>query len=180
MKYTVQQIKAHPEDIMIINQEVDVTEELQQRHCEFEVVRAPHVEGYFAQDGNEIVLHGTIDVSLKVPSTRTLKPVEMRLNIPIRERYLLSDDIDNLEDYEETVIVLEEPEINLAEVVTDLIIINIPMKVYDDAEDDQHLPEGTDWQVVTEEQFVALQKAKQADTSQSPFAQLQHLFDDQE
>ncbi|HFR3411822.1 TPA: DUF177 domain-containing protein, partial [Streptococcus suis] len=78
---------------------------------------------------------------------------------------------------EDMVFVVEEDCIVLEESVADNIILNIPIKVLTPEEEaGQDLPSGQSWTLMTEDDFQ--QEAQEKKEANSPFAQLQGLFDE--
>ncbi|MGD6635032.1 YceD family protein, partial [Xanthomonas citri pv. citri] len=80
---------------------------------------------------------------------------------------------------EDMVLVVEDDHIVLDESVADNILLAIPIKVLTPEEEaGQELPSGQAWALMTEEDFQ--QKAQEKKEANSPFAQLQGLFGDED
>ena len=78
---------------------------------------------------------------------------------------------------QDLVLPIENGEINIAESVADNILMNIPLKILTAEEEaGQGFLSGQDWQVMTEEEFAAVQEAQKE--KNNPFAGLQGLFDE--
>ena len=67
--------------------------------------------------------------------------------------------------------------INLDESILDNILLNIPLRVLTPEEESGQISlSGNDWEVLSEEDFAALQQEKKE--ASNPFAQLNGLFDE--
>lgn len=175
MKWTIREIKEHAEDIMQFQEVLQLEPQLKTRDSSIISVEPVHVAGYFSYSPQDIILHGEIDLKIVLPSTRTMEPVPCHLKIPIRERYVYPEHDNNRDDYEETTIVLEEDAIDISEVIIDLIIVNLPVKVYNTDEDEDHFPQGKDWEVITEDAFIKQQRTKRQEED-NPFDVLKDLL----
>ena len=91
-------------------------------------------------------------------------------SLPQLDQEVLDDDL---------VLPIENGEIDLAESVSDNILLNIPIKVLTAEEEaGQGFVSGNDWQIMSEEEYQAQQAVKKEENS--PFAGLQGLFDGDE
>lgn len=180
MKYTIREIRNSSEAIVEVDQIISIQNELIDRQINLEIQKEPRLKGYFTYDNHEVTLHGQIDVTLILPSSLSLKPVVYDLTIPVSERYVEAQYDGNIDDYAETTIVITDDTIDLVDLVTDLILINIPTKVYGPDEDEAHLPHGKDWEVITEANYIEQQSERRLQSEDSPFAALQQLLNDQE
>lgn len=176
MKWTIRQIRDHVEDIVQFEESLDLKEALMERNSSILDVDTVLVNGYFVPSNDEIILHGQINVSLVVPSSRSLEPVPLQLEIPIKERYVYEEYDGNIEDYEETTIILEYDYIDLDSAVADVIALNIPIQVINPEEQDSELPYGNHWTVVTEEEYEQQKAKEKADTVDPRFAALETLL----
>lgn len=76
--------------------------------------------------------------------------------------------------------ILDKNLIDLAESVADNILLEIPLRVLTDEEkQSDELPSGSAWQVLSEDEYAALQAQPEAAEleKKSPFSQLDGLFD---
>lgn len=180
MKWTIRQLKDHPDDIINFEESLDIKEQLMERNPSILDVESVNVNGYFVPSNEDIILHGQIDTRLTVPSSRSLEPVSLHLNIPISERYVYEEYDGNVGEYEETTIVLQYDYIDLDAAVTDNIAINIPTRVLKPGEEDGDLPSGNDWTVVTEEEYEQNLAEEKAETVDPRFAALKTLLDNED
>ena len=78
---------------------------------------------------------------------------------------------------ENLVLILDGDTINLDESILDNILLNIPLRVLTPEEESGQISlSGNDWEVLSEEDFAALQQEKKE--ASNPFAQLNGLFDE--
>ena len=74
-------------------------------------------------------------------------------------------------------LILDGDTINLDESILDNILLNIPLRVLTPEEESGQISlSGNDWEVLSEEDFAALQQEKKE--ASNPFAQLNGLFDE--
>ncbi len=177
MKFTIQQIKEQPNQLLKLDEKLDIKDALIERMSSITDVQNTEVDGYYAAIDYEVVLHCTIDTDLTLPSTRTLEPVTIHLTIPVKERYVTNNQETNLDEHEEVTIVVEDEILNLQEVVIDNILLNIPMKIIGEDETDDTLPSGNDWTVMTEESYLQQQADENESAVDPRFAALQDLLD---
>ncbi|XJS11367.1 YceD family protein [Aerococcaceae bacterium WGS1372] len=176
MKWTIRQIRDHVDDIVQFEESLDIKEALMERDASIIDVDTVSINGYFVPSNDEIILHGQIKASLVVPSSRSLEPVSLQLEIPIKERYVYEEYDGNIEDYEETTIILEHDYIDLDTAVADVIVLNIPIQVIKPEEQESELPSGNHWRVVTEEEYEQQQAKEKSETVDSRFAALKTLL----
>lgn len=125
----------------------------------------------------------TYDLSydITLASSRSMEPVHLRESYPVSEIFIKSEDLEKQaggED-EDFLLPIEGDGIELAESVADNILLNIPLKVLTPEEEaGAALPEGKDWQVMTEEDYAKAQAEKKAETS--PFAGLANFLQEEE
>lgn len=179
MKWTLRQLdEACRDGIFSFEKNLDIADALSQRKSDILDIGEVLAKGYFVLRGQEYILHCQFDVDVTLPSTRSLKPVQVPLSVKVKERYI-DESLDiNAPDYEETTIVLEHDYIDLAASALDNILINLPRQVI--AEEDKELPSGKDWAVVTEEDFNLQQATEDEDKIDPRFAALKTLLKDQD
>lgn len=179
MKWTLRQIKEYADEIMPFEIEMDVSQSIQERKSNIIHIGPVQAKGYFTQQGEDIVMYCQYNVDVTLPSTRSLQPVIVPLEVSVKERYVDGDGEGNPQNFEETVIALEHDYIDLVESAVDSILLNLPTKVIAEDETEGSLPSGKDWTVVTEEDY---QRELEAETDKIDprFAALKTLLDDQD
>ncbi|AEV95384.1 YceD family protein [Pediococcus claussenii] len=131
--------------------------------------------GLVVTDHSAVTIDARIVCELTVPSTRSLAPVQLKLDFPVNEIYV--EDDAKLDDYsdEEVVVVVEDDVIDLNRAVEDNIVLQVPMQVLTSDEVAKGtMPSGNGWQVRSE-------KDEQAEATKNidpRLAKLQDLFKD--
>lgn len=177
MKWTIREIREHPEEIVPFDETPDIKAELIQRDDSIIDVEPVRISGYFVEVDESFLLHAEVEATLTVPSSRSLKPVTIELNVPIRERYVYPNSQVAMDTTEEVVLELEEEAIDLAVAAIDAILLNIPMQVLAPEEEQSDLPSGSDWTVLTEEAFIQQKEQEKAESIDPRFASLKTLLE---
>lgn len=178
MKWTVKKLREKRNDLNHFDVLIDVPETLLSRDASIIHVEPVQVIGYFVAREQEILLHSQMNAMLTLPSTRSLKPVQVMIEAPINERYVYPEYDTNADDYEETTIVLEHDYIDLALAVVDTILLNLPLRVVAEDEENEALPSGKDWQVFSEDDFQQKQNEEKSESIDPRFAGLKALLNE--
>ena len=121
-----------------------------------------------------------LSYTIVLASSRSMEPVELAESYPVTEVFM--EGATNQLDQEVLMMTwfyLSKWWIDLAESVSDNILLNIPIKVLTAEEEaGQGFVSGNDWQIMSEEEYQAQQAVKKEENS--PFAGLQGLFDGDE
>lgn len=179
MKWTIRQLNENQDDIIRFNENLELSNKLQERESSIIHAETVNISGYIVPSADAYIIHGEINTNLTLPSTRSLEPVQVHLNVPIKERYVYEEHDGNIEDYEETTIVLEHDYIDIEQAVIELIVINLPTRVLKPEEEDGKLPSGKNWEVVTEDDHIKNQE-KELEAIDPRFAALKTLLDKEE
>ncbi|XIF20328.1 MAG: DUF177 domain-containing protein [Acetilactobacillus jinshanensis] len=139
------------------------------------------VNGLANYNFGKVIVTAHIICSLVVPSSRSLKPVQLPLNFRFKEIYVKGKDALKLylQEHPEGDTVLtpdQNREIDFDKSVIDNIILQIPVQVLSSKEKRDHLmPKGNGWSVVSEDQYKHPKKAgrKQVDPR---LAKLKYYF----
>ncbi|WP_438831118.1 YceD family protein [Streptococcus pluranimalium] len=136
-------------------------------------------KGLVTFDDGLYLLNYQLSYELTLPSSRSMEPVVLSEKQEVSEIFIVVADAPSKADLleENLVLLLEEDYIDLSESVVDNILLNIPLKVLTDEEQKAEvMPEGSNWTVLTEEQYQAMKEEEKQDNS--PFASLSGLFDE--
>lgn len=175
--FHIYDIQKRPEGISF-EKVLTVTEEIKNRSTEVIDVSDVAVKGrvYFESGFFFLDYHMTYGITLA--SSRSLQPVLLDEQHHIHELFVASESALKEQELvdEEMVLVVEDDHIVLEESVVDNILLNIPIKVLTPEEEaGEGLSSGRSWTLMTEDEFHKdVQEKKEAN---SPFAQLQGLFD---
>lgn len=156
---------------------LDLKETLQSRNREVLDLSPVSVSGHIQYEDGLFILSYDLSYQITLASSRSMQPVLVSENYLVNEIFMLEADFQaqkHLID-EDMVLIIEGDGIDLAESVADNVLLHIPMKVLTPEEEKGTvLPSGKNWQVMTEDDYAAQQKAN------SPFASLEGLFDKDE
>ncbi|WP_313310004.1 YceD family protein [Lactococcus taiwanensis] len=139
---------------------------------------AVETQGEVSYDDGLFYLNYHLKTVLTLPSSRSLKPVDYPLDVVVSEIFTTQDHLaQNPELLEnDLIIVLEKELIDLDESVVDNILLEIPLQILAENEENEALPAGKFWSVLTEEDYQRQQEEKKVE-KKSPFSGLDGLFD---
>ena len=181
MKLNIQEIRKQSEGLHF-EQTFRLSVDLRARNQEILDVKDILAVGKVQYEDRMYFLDYQLSYTIVLASSRSMEPVELVESYPVTEVFM--EGATNQLDQE----VLDDGfslayrkmgELNLAESVSDNILLNIPIKVLTAEEEaGQGFVSGNDWQIMTEEEYQAQQAVKKEENS--PFAGLQGLFDGDE
>lgn len=156
MKYNKNQLQKYHQAPLQFNETLDLEAIAKQRFPEtILALSSLTVDGTIRYDeADDLLLHVTVTGQITVPSSRSLEPVLLDVDLTIDELYI--DNEKHLEDFEETeaVFVLENDTLNVDEAILDNIVANLPLQILTANElENDVLPSGQDWHVISEETF---------------------------
>ena len=163
-----------------INEKINVEQQLLQRFPD-QVLSASEftISGDVFTDKGDVVTSLHVTGTLTVPSTRSLKPVELPMDFRLDEIYVNSKAAEKRYDDEEAVFMVDEDgKIDIDNAVVENIILQIPMIVLssDEIAGNEQMPKGNDWEVLSSEEF---QKRQEDTKTVDPrLSELSHFFDD--
>ncbi|EQC68570.1 uncharacterized protein HSISB1_1785 [Streptococcus sp. HSISB1] len=163
----ISEIKKNAEGIAF-NESLNIKETLMQRSSEVLDVKEVLVNGLVTYDDGLYLLNYRLDYTITLPSSRSMKPVDVHQIEDVTEVFVESADLHAKEDLvkENLALVLENDFIDLEESAVDNIILTIPMQVLSDEErQSEDMPSGQNWSVMTEDQYEALQNEKKKKTT---------------
>ncbi len=176
LNWDVQDVRRYKDKPFEFEEKLDLTAELKQRSNEILDATPVEVAGQLFNDNGLVISDVKVKTTLKVPSTRSLLPVELPLDIRINEAYNVENvETEDLEDYNVVIPVdEEEPTINVYESIIDNILLSIPQKVLTEKEATENImPSGKNWEVISEDDF---KKQKEEEHVNPEFAKLKDLF----
>lgn len=180
LKYSFNQLASKNEQITPIDEDVTFANDFFVRAKDLLItVNSAHVAGNLVYDKPFVFAQLEVKAEVVAPSSRSLKEVKLPLNFKFMESY--TKETPTEEDFETlgTIMELTEDEIDLQTAVEDNILLNLPIQILteEEAQNDE-MPSGQDWQVISETAYQEMQKDKKKDTANSPFAKLEGLFDE--
>lgn len=176
LNWDVQDVRRYKDKPFEFEEKLDLTAELKKRSEDVLDAEPVEVKGQLFNDNGLVISDVKVKTTLKVPSTRSLLPVELPLEIRINEAYNVDNvATEDLEDYNVVIPVDEEdPTVNVYESVIDNILLSIPQKVLTKKEAEENImPSGKNWEVISEDDF---KKQKEEEHVNPEFAKLKDLF----
>ena len=179
MKLNIQEVRKQPEGLYF-EQTLDLSADLRERNQEILDVKDILAVGKVQYEDRMFFLDYQLSYTIVLASSRSMEPVELKESYPVTEVFMegATNQLDQEVLDDDLVLPIENGEIDLAESVSDNILLNIPIKVLTAEEAGQGFVSGNDWQIMTEEEYQAQQAVKKEENS--PFAGLQGLFDGDE
>lgn len=182
MKWTLKEIQDHRDEPLHFTETVDLEKSLMKRDKQILAVSEITADGYLLYDNHAVMANFTVDLTITLPSSRSLEPVAVPMNIQVSEVYVEDESsLDAAHDIEEIVIPLEGKDLDLIPAVEDAILLNLPIQVLTKEEAEAGvMPSGADWAVMSEDDYRK-QKEKEKEEFVDPrFAGLKSLLDDEE
>ncbi|WP_273714696.1 YceD family protein [Leuconostoc mesenteroides] len=156
MKYAKNQLLKYRQSPLIIEETSNLEEQAKSRFSETVLALSPlEVTGSINYlDNDDITLDVNVLGNITVPSSRSLDPVVVPINLAFSELYI--EDESRLKDFEETeaVFVLENDSLNVDDAILDNIIATLPLQILTPEEETgDNLPSGKDWHVISQEAY---------------------------
>mgnify|MGYP003291195055 FL=1 len=182
MKWTLKEIQEHRGEPVYFNEIINRETALMDRDKEILAVSDIKATGFLLYENRSVLANFQIDYTITLPSSRSLKPVEVTFNVPIFEMYV-EDEIsyEGSNDPEDVIIPIADGKVDLVPAIEDNILLNIPAQVLSEEELlSNDMPQGDNWSVVTEDDLKK-QRAKEKEEQIDPrFAGLKALLQDEE
>ncbi|KRN88540.1 YceD family protein [Ligilactobacillus ceti] len=180
MKWSLSELRFTGEKPLNFEETLNLEQALQKRNPELIAVSPIEVSGFFTVDEMGTMLYARVKVTLTLPSTRSFQPVDLPLDFDLTEHYISHFDRQRLAEFgdNDVALVLEDDLIDLDQVVLDNILLQIPMQVLTNDEQqatEATLPTGNDWQIVTEDQVK--KKQEESPKIDPRLAKLQDFFE---
>lgn len=169
-------IRKQPDGITF-QQTLHLEEVLKAREPEILALGPVSVQGQVSHDQGLYLLTYTMTYQLTLPSSRSLEPVLLDNSQAVHEVFIAASDVAAKQELvdDDLVLIVEGDHIDLTESVVDNILLNLPSRVLTPEEEEQEdLPSGQNWSVLTESQYDAQKQAEKE--ASSPFAGLAGLF----
>ena len=98
MKWSLLELNKYKEEPLVFSETLHLKEELLQRDDTLLDVSPIKVEGLLAVNKSEYLLHYTIQVTVTVPSSRSLEPVALPMQITVDEVFMTKEWIQEMND----------------------------------------------------------------------------------
>ena len=163
------EVRKSPEGLAF-NEAPSLLESIKERYDQVLNLEQIQASGQVAYDNGLYLLDYQLSYDITLPSSRSLEPVTLSFNYPVSETFIQEADAALQKELVEENLVLDES-------ILDNILLNIPLRVLTPEEESGQISlSGNDWEVLSEEDFAALQQEKKE--ASNPFAQLNGLFDE--
>ncbi len=178
MKWSFQELRIKAQDPLKVDKTLDLKADLMNKNQEVLDLSPVKVQGYLIYDDHTVLAQLEIALTITLPSSRSLEPVDVAMQFPIRERYIESGwQSELVQDEDNLVIELEDNTVDLGRAIVDNIITHIPLKrLTPDELEATDLPSGDDWNLMTEASFQ--NNEKESDQIDPRFAKLKDLLSD--
>ena len=176
LNWDVQDVRRYKDKPFEFKETLDLTKEMESRKADILKIAPVEVSGQLFNDHGLVISDVKVETTMTVPSTRSLLPVELPVDLRINEAYNIDNvDTEELEDFNVVIPVDDEnPTINIYESVIDNILLSIPSKVLTKKEkEDNIMPSGKNWSVISEDEYDA---QKEEEHVNPEFAKLKDLF----
>jgi uncharacterized protein len=182
LKWSLMELNKYKDSYFPLEGKADLTNSLKKRKQELIDASLVDINGMIDIQGNKrYYVDLTLNVTLTLPSSRSLEPVDIDLHIPFSEVYLAPDALgQDLEEFDETSIFsLEQDILDLQKPIEDTILASIPMKVLSEEEvNATELPTGNDWELSLEDETDSKESTESSSPENSPFNVLKGMFDE--
>ncbi len=180
LKWSLVELAKYRNEPLVLDGKVDLTNSLKKRKKDLLDATPITITGFVrSESNNRFLVDVTLDVLLTLPSSRSLKPVDFNLTVPLTELYLApnyshdstDDDLDN-----KIVISLEQDILDLKKPIEDTILAAIPMKILSEEEiESDERPSGEDWGLTLEDEMLSNSSEETGIPENNPFGVLKDL-----
>ncbi|MFJ8451334.1 YceD family protein [Aerococcus viridans] len=180
MKWSIQELRQIASQPMIIQESVDMKEQMKAVIPELIDISPVSVDGMVLYEEHTVLTQLRLALKMTMPSTRSLEPVVLDLQLPVSERFIEDGWETDIVDEEHVVqLSMDSYTLDLRESIRDNILLNLPIQILTEEEEaDDAFPEGDDWRVVSQTEFEA--EREEEEVINPEFAKLQDLFKDSE
>lgn len=181
MKWSLLELKKFYDTPILFDEYLDLKNSLIKRDSEILDVAPVKITGTLTPSKKEYLVNYKIETILTLPSSRSLEPVAVPLAIDVNEVFMTDEQFLHKDDFisAEEILLLETAVLDLKESIEDNVLLAIPIQVLSEEEKaGKPMPKGSDWEVVSEEEFNE-RKASEAQSTIDPrLAKLSELFSD--
>lgn len=180
MKWSIQELRQIASQPMMIQESVDMKEQMKAVIPELIDMSPVSVDGMVLYEEHTVLTQLRLALKMTMPSTRSLEPVVLDLQLPVSERFLEDGwETDIVEEEHVVQLSMDSYTLDLRESIRDNILLNLPIQILTEEEEaDDAFPEGNDWRVVSQTEFEA--ERDEEEVINPEFAKLQDLFKDSE
>ncbi|WP_170006913.1 YceD family protein [Bacillus fonticola] len=126
-------------------------------HADLLDVKPVHVSGRGVVHASRITFQLHVEGVLQSPCARTLQPVNVPFSVDTIETFLLHGDREEEEEIEH-VHFLDNDVVDLEPILSELILVEVPLQVFSDEATSGPLPSGEGWEVQTEDEAKKIEE----------------------
>lgn len=183
MKWTLQELKKFQNKALEFEETLDLEESLKEREKEIIAVAPVQVKGTLEVLSEAFLVSMEITTVVTLPSTRSLRPVEVPLSVLVEEIYQTSEQREHstlTPEFADDVIELTVNQIDLIPAIEDHLLLSLPLQVLSEEEKNaKELPKGDSWQILTEEEYKRQKQEEKEATIDPRLAKLSALLDEE-
>lgn len=181
IKWALNELKKYQDSPLTIDGTVDLEKSLKERDDSILSASPVSLKGTVSVDEKSVYyVDMMINVTVKLPSSRSLEPVEMLMTVPFSEVYLANDSSVSVEQFSEGELVepLSTDTLDLKKPIEDAILTSKPSQIFTSKElESDEMPKGNDWVVLPEDKHNN-DMYSSSDEGDPRFAVLKGLFED--
>ncbi|MCB5952580.1 YceD family protein [Enterococcus sp. BWT-B8] len=181
MKWSLLELNKYNKEPNEFSETFDIKKSLMEREKQLLNVGPVEVTGAIVAEKTDYLLYYKLSVILTLPSSRSLEPVDFALELDVQEIFMTEEQFADRDETvpEEEIIVLEKPTIDLLESIEDNILLAIPIQILTEEEKNSNeMPKGSDWKVISEEDYIHQRESEAAETIDPRLAKLSELLND--
>lgn len=180
LQYSLTTLQKKGKQTLDIQETLDVFPDLKQRLVDLIAASMFQIKGQLTPDPRGWWGHFKVKGTLTLPSTRSLAPVSVPIEFTFDETYVLTE--TPMEDHDEgdLLIPIEGGVVDVLKAVEDNIILAIPTQILTPDEQQQHLPQGNGWSVLSESEFKKTKQDTQTQQTWSLLADLAQTLHEKE
>lgn len=176
LKWQFAELAKYKQEALNFEETVDIKEALLADFGDLILDATPlNVKGMAQADQEDIIVHARVTGELTVPSSRSLKPVQLPVDFEIDEVYLQDEGHQERYGLEDSVIMVEDGLIDFLQAVVEFTVLQVPLQILTPEEENEPMPQGNEWAVMTEDEY-AQQKQEEPASANTPLANLKDLF----
>ncbi len=179
LKWSLVELAKYRNQPLVIDGRIDLTNSLKKRKKDLLDATPIKLKGIVSRESNNrFLVDLTLDVTLTLPSSRSLTPADINLTVPLTELYLAPNlSQDTIDDSDNKIVIsLEKDILDLKKPIEDTILASIPMKILskEDLKSDER-PSGEDWELTLEDENVLSSTEEPRIPKNNPFGILKDL-----
>ncbi|WP_100330813.1 YceD family protein [Bacillus xiapuensis] len=152
MKWSIIQLQKLREKGLILDELADM-QSLKDRDPQIRDITPVHVTGKADISPEKVTFHLQVEGQMILPCSRTLVDVEYPFDFQMTETFLLKPSLFDESEDEESLHKVQGDVIDLAPVLEEAILLEVPMQVFSEDADQHLIQSGKGWEYHQEEQL---------------------------